>query len=335
MWVPSSQTVRWSDIPNDRILEFDPATGRAREYATGVEFTNGRTLDAEGRVVQCSHGLRRVERDDDGVVTGLVDRFEGRRLNSPNDVVVARDGAIWFTDPPYGILPGTVEGHEGEQEYGGCYVFRFDPTTAELTPVITDMVHPNGLAFSPDESLLYVADTAGSAHGVPFRIAVYDVAAHGERDNVAAHDPRDNIAADDAPEDIAADDTLEDNARDSLAADDARASLAADAARDSLAADDARPPMCSGGRTFVAFDDDYPSDGFRVDTEGRIWTSAGASVQVFSPDAGLLASVELPERVANLCFGGRDGQDLYITATTSLYRIRTAARDATSAAGRG
>ncbi len=312
MWVPSSQTVRWSDIPNDRILEFDPATGRAREYATGVEFTNGRTLDAEGRVVQCSHGLRRVERDDDGVVTGLVDRFEGRRLNSPNDVVVARDGAIWFTDPPYGILPGTVEGHEGEQEYGGCYVFRFDPTTAELTPVITDMVHPNGLAFSPDESLLYVADTAGSAHGVPFRIAVYDVAAHGERDNVAAHDMRDNIAADDAPEDIAADD-----------------------ARASLAADDARAPVCSGGRTFVAFDDDHPSDGFRVDTEGRIWTSAGASVQVFSPDAGLLASVELPERVANLCFGGPDGQDLYITATTSLYRIRAAARDATSAALRG
>ena len=275
MWVPSSQTVRWSDIPNDRILEFDPATGRAREYATGVEFTNGRTLDAEGRVVQCSHGRRRVERDDDGVVTGLVDSFEGRRLNSPNDVVVARDGAIWFTDPPYGILPGTVEGHEGEQEYGGCYVFRFDPTTAELTPVITDMVHPNGLAFSPDESLLYVADTAGSAHGVPFRIAVYDIAAH-----------------------------------------------------------EARAGVCSGGRTFVAFDDDHPSDGFRVDTDGRIWTSAGASVQVFSPDAGLLASVELPERVANLCFGGPDGQDLYITATTSLYRIRTAARDATSAARR-
>lgn len=295
MWVPSSQTVRWSDIPNDRILEFDPAMGGTREYATGVEFTNGRTLDAEGRVVQCSHGRRRVERDDDGVVTGLVDSFEGRRLNSPNDVVVARDGAVWFTDPPYGILPGTVEGHEGEQEYGGCYVFRFDPTTAELTPVITDMVHPNGLAFSPDESLLYVADTAGSAHGVPFRIAVYDVAAH----DVATRD---------------------------LAADDARAAIAAD---------DARARVCSGGRTFVAFDDDHPSDGFRVDTEGRIWTSAGASVQVFSPDAGLLASVELPERVANLCFGGPDGQDLYITATTSLYRIRTTARDATSAAGRG
>ncbi|WP_422934469.1 SMP-30/gluconolactonase/LRE family protein [Sinomonas sp. P47F7] len=273
VWVPSSQTVRWSDIPNDRILEFDPATGEAREYATGVEFTNGRTLDSEGRVVQCSHGRRRIERDAGGVVTGLVDSFEGRRLNSPNDVVVASDGSIWFTDPPYGILPGTVEGHEGEQEYGGCYVFRFSPSTGELTPVITDMVHPNGLAFSPDESVLYVADTAGAAHAVPFRIAAYDVAAHN-------------------------------------------------------GTDDARGGSLSGGRTFVAFDGDHPSDGFRVDTEGRVWTSAGASVQVYTPEAELVATLELPERVANVCFGGPDGADLYLTATTSLYRIRTTARDA-------
>ena len=122
VWVPSSQAVRWSDIPNDRILEFYPATGMTREYATGVEFTNGRTLDADGSVVQCSHGQRRVERDREGTVTALVDSFGGRRLNSPNDVVIARDGTIWFTDPPYGILPGTVERHEGEQEYAGCYV---------------------------------------------------------------------------------------------------------------------------------------------------------------------------------------------------------------------
>lgn len=264
VWVPSSQAVRWSDIPNDRILEFSSAAGITREYATGVEFTNGRTLDTDESVVQCSHGQRRVERDRDGTVTTLVDSFEGRRLNSPNDVVIARDGTIWFTDPPYGILSGTVEGHEGDQEYGGCYVFRYDPATDTLTDVIKDLVHPNGLAFSPDESVLYVADTAGPSHSVPLRIAAYDVA----------------------------------------------------------------DGTCSLAGTFIGFDDDHPADGLRVDVQGRIWTSAGPTVQVYSPSAKLLATLPLPERAANLCFGGLDGQDLYITATTSLYRIRTNTRDA-------
>jgi gluconolactonase len=194
----------------------------------------------------------------------VVDTFEGRRLNSPNDVIVARDGAVWFTDPPYGILPGTTEGYEGEQEYGGCYVFRFDPAGGELTPVVTDLVHPNGLAFSPDESLLYVADTAGPSHGVPFRIAVYDV----------------------------------------------------------------RDGRCHGGRSFVELDDDHLADGFRVDVEGRLWTSAGPSVRVYSPGGELLDTVEVPETVSNVCFGGPDGRDLYLTATTSLYRLRTSTRDA-------
>lgn len=264
VWIPSSGTVRWSDIPNNRILEFDAATGRAREYATDVEFTNGRTLDHDGSVVQCSHGRRRVERDRDGTVTAVVDSFEGHRLNSPNDVVVARDGSIWFTDPPYGILPGTPEGHEGKLEYGGCYVFRFQPSTGTLTAVITDMVHPNGLAFSPDESILYVADTAGPGRGVPLRMAAYDV--DGDR--------------------------------------------------------------CSGGRTFIEFEEGYPSDGFRVDVEGRVWTSAGPSVRVYSPRAQLLATIEVPEKVANVCFGGPDGQDLYVAASSSLYRIRTRTTDA-------
>ncbi|MGO4236014.1 SMP-30/gluconolactonase/LRE family protein [Pseudarthrobacter sp. YAF2] len=264
LWVPSTQTVRWSDIPNNRILEFDPATGTAGEYARDVEFTNGRTLDVDGSVVQCSHGRRRVERDRDGTVTGLVASYQGRRLNSPNDVVVASDASIWFTDPPYGILPGTKEGHEGEQEYGGCYVFRLDPASGTLAAVITDLVHPNGLAFSPDETLLYVADTAGARYGVPLRIVAY-----GLRDGA-----------------------------------------------------------CGPGRVVVEFPDGQAADGLRVDVEGRIWTSAGPAVRVYSPSFELLDSVDVPETVSNLCFGGPDGQDLYITATTSLYRIRTATRDA-------
>lgn len=265
LWIPLWQTVRWSDIPNNRILEFSPATGTTREYATGVEYTNGRTLHPDGSVVQCSHGRRRVERDHDGVVTPMIDAFGEHRLNSPNDVVVAGDGTVWFTDPPYGILAGTVEGHEGEQEYGGCYVFRLDPESQEITPVVTDLVHPNGLAFSPDESLLYVSDTAGRSRGVPFRIAAYPV----------------------------------------------------------------EGGACGEGRTFVELEDDAPSDGFRVDVEGRVWTSAGPSVRVYSPDGNLLTAIDVPEKVSNLCFGGVDGHDLYITATTSLYRVRTSTRDTT------
>ncbi|VXB26381.1 Gluconolactonase [Arthrobacter sp. 9AX] len=264
LWVPSSQTVRWSDIPNDRILEFDPATGLTREYARGVGFSNGRTLDADGTVIQCSHGRRRVERDRGGAVTGLIGSFRGRMLNSPNDVVVARDSSIWFTDPPYGILPGTKEGHEGEQEYGGCYVFRFQPAEGILTPMITDLVHPNGLAFSSDESVLYVADTAGPAHGVPLRVVAYDV----------------------------------------------------------------RGDACHRNGTALELEDGHAADGLRVDVQDRIWTSAGPAVRIYSPSFELLGTVEVPERVSNLCFGGPDGQDLYITATTSLYRIRTTTRGA-------
>ncbi|MEW1804815.1 SMP-30/gluconolactonase/LRE family protein [Pseudarthrobacter sp. NPDC080039] len=264
VWVPSSQTLRWSDIPNDRILEFDPVSGRTREYAAGVEYTNGRTLDADGSVVQCSHGRRRVERDSGGSITSLVDSFNGRQLNSPNDVVVARDSGVWFTDPPYGILPGTKEGHEGEQEYGGSYVFRFEPASGTLTAVVTDLVHPNGLAFSPDESVLYVADTAGPRYGVPLRIAAYAVS-------------------------------------------------------------DGR---CGPRTGTLELEDDRPADGLRVDVDGRIWTSAGSSVRIYSPSFELLHTMEVPETVANLCFGGPDGRDLYITATTSLYRIRTTTTDA-------
>ncbi|PWC06414.1 SMP-30/gluconolactonase/LRE family protein [Mycetocola zhujimingii] len=251
LWLPGSESVRFSDIPNNRILEFDRATGETRVHRDDVEYTNGRTLDLEGRVVQCSHGRRAVEREVDGEVEVLVDRWAGGRFNSPNDVVVASDGTIWFTDPPYGIQESGREGHPGVEEYGGCFVFRFDPATGVATPVITDMVHPNGLAFSLDEKLLYVADTGGESVR---HIRVYDVAT-GE------------------------------------------------------------------GRVFV-----HPSgtpDGFRVDAEGRVWTSSSDAVQVFSSSGELELNIPVPEVASNVCFGGPDGSELYITASTSLYRIRT------------
>ncbi|WP_026877815.1 SMP-30/gluconolactonase/LRE family protein [Jiangella gansuensis] len=274
VWLPRTRRVRWSDIPNDRILEWDLASGETIVYAAGVEYTNGRTLDLDGHVVQCSHGRRRVERDVDGVVTAVVDDNAGRRFNSPNDVVVASDGSIWFTDPPYGILEGGREGHPGEQEYGGCHVFRYDERTGELSAVVTDMVRPNGLAFSPDESVLYVTDTGA--------------------------DP--GITGDDPPR--------------------------------SIRAYDVRHGRCENGRLFVTVRPGA-ADGIRVDVEGRVWASSGDSVQVFTPGGERVAVVPVPEEVANLCFGGDDGAELFITATTSLYRIRTTTRQAERpAAGR-
>lgn len=159
VWLPDRRAVRYSDIPADRILEFSEVTGAVTVYSDAAEFANGRTLGLDGTVVQCSHGRRAVERDDGQRVTTLVDSWDGRRLNSPNDVVVKSDGTIWFSDPSYGIAkPG--EGHPGELEYGGHHVFRFDPATGRLDAVVVDVEMPNGLAFSPDETVLYVADSA-------------------------------------------------------------------------------------------------------------------------------------------------------------------------------
>ncbi|MDQ7910370.1 SMP-30/gluconolactonase/LRE family protein [Phytohabitans sp. ZYX-F-186] len=158
-WLPAAGRLRWSDIPNDRILEYDPASGRTTIHRERAGFVNGRTLDRAGAVVHCSHGRRAVERETAGGVVTIVDRWAGHRLNSPNDVVVGADGAIWFTDPPYGII-SDKQGHVAEPEYGGCYVFRHDERTGRTTPVVTDMVHPNGLAFSPDGRTLYVSDTS-------------------------------------------------------------------------------------------------------------------------------------------------------------------------------
>jgi gluconolactonase len=257
VWLPERGSVIWSDIPGNRILEYTPATGETTVYRGEVEFTNGRTLDHDGSIVQCSHGRRRLERDRGGEITPIVDGFDGHRLNSPNDVVVARDGAIWFTDPDYGITQ-PAEGHPGELEYGARWVFRFAPPTGDLVPVVTDMVEPNGLAFSPDESLLYVSDTSEACH-----IRVYDVV----------------------------------------------------------------DGMPANGRVFAEIERGAP-DGFRVDEHGNVWTSSLDAVIVYASDGSRLGEIPIPEKVANLCFGGPDGTELYIAATSSLYRIPTLTKDA-------
>ncbi|MGH3423210.1 MAG: SMP-30/gluconolactonase/LRE family protein [Nocardioidaceae bacterium] len=159
VWLPDRRAVRFSDIPNNRVLEYLVDTGDLDVYRADAGYSNGRTLDLDGSVVECSHGARAVRRDRDGSVTTVVDSWRGHRLNSPNDVVVKSDRTVWFTDPAYGISR-MEEGNLGQTEYGDHFVFRYDPVTQDLDPVVIDVVMPNGLAFSPDESILYVADSS-------------------------------------------------------------------------------------------------------------------------------------------------------------------------------
>lgn len=264
VWLPERRALRWSDIPADRILEWSATTGETSVYAAPAGFANGRILDRSGNVVQCSHGGRRVEREIDGTIEPLVERWARGRFNSPNDVVVARDGSVWFTDPPYGIHPSGREGHPAEPEYGGCYVFRFDERDGSIDAVVTDMVHPNGLAFSPDESILYVAETGSlQVPGTPSAIRAYSI----------------------------------------------------------------RDGSCVDGRAFATVSTGV-TDGLRVDVAGRIWSSSADAIEVFDASGVLLDRIRVPERVANLCFGGDAGDELFIAASTSLYRIRTTTRDA-------
>jgi Gluconolactonase len=175
VYLPYEDAVVWSDVRNDRVLRWSVGDGVSELYAPG-DFANGHTLDRDGRILACEHGTRRVARyEADGSRTSIVDRYEGHRLNSPNDLIVASDGAVWFTDPPYGILDDN-EGHRADSELGGCYVFRFDRGNGELTVVSDAMEHPNGLAFSPDESVLYVSDTsAARIQGGNHHILAFDV----------------------------------------------------------------------------------------------------------------------------------------------------------------
>ncbi len=189
VYLPESDSVIWSDIPNNRILEWSATDGSVSTWRRPSNFTNGHTLDNNGRIVHCSHGARAVLRTEpDGSVSTLVSHVGSARLNSPNDVVVASDDSIWFSDPPYGILSDN-EGYKADSELPGCYVFRFEPATGRLDAVVTDMIYPNGLAFSPDESILYVSDTSEAPMGEAGRhhVRAYDVVQDGQVPVVAVN----------------------------------------------------------------------------------------------------------------------------------------------------
>ncbi|MEW9309050.1 SMP-30/gluconolactonase/LRE family protein [Labrys neptuniae] len=257
-YFPAARSLVWSDIPNDRMLRLDECSGSVSVFRHPAGHSNGNTVDRQGRLVTCEHGGRRVSRTDiDGRVITLADRHDGKRLNSPNDVVVQSNGDIWFSDPTYGI-DSDYEGHQADSEQGANRVYRLD-ASGKLSVVADDFVQPNGLAFSPDEKLLYVVDT-GRSH-------VPDGPAHIRRFAVG-----ENGALVD----------------------------------EGLFAD------CTAG--FF--------DGLRVDTQGRIWTSAGDGVHCYDPDGSLIGKILVPEVVANVCFGGLKRNYLYICGTTSLYGVR-------------
>ncbi|GFE49517.1 gluconolactonase [Roseobacter cerasinus] len=254
VWFGDAGCLLFSDIPNNRILRWTPEVG-ITTYRAPSNYANGHTRDRQGRLISCEHGTRRVTRTEhDGSITVIADSFDGKPLNSPNDVVVKSDGSIWFSDPHYGIMTN-YEGFASPQE-NACVVYRADPETGALDVMVDDMNCPNGLAFSPDESLLYVADTGRMFSEDAQHIRVYDVTKDG----------------------------------------------------------------VENGRLFHKIDTGI-ADGFRLDSDGNLWSSAADGVHCIAPDGRLLGKILVPELVSNICFGGRAKHELYITATTSLYRI--------------
>jgi gluconolactonase len=258
VYVGDARCLLWSDIPNNRILRWDEQTGAVSAFRQPSNNANGNTRDRQGRLVTCEHDARRVTRTEhDGSITVLADSYQGKQLNSPNDVVVVSDGAVWFTDPPFGIL-GYYEGHKAASELTPA-VYRLDPRNHELTCVTADVEGPNGLAFSPDEKTLYVVASRAN----PRKLIAFDV---------------------------------QDGAR------------------------------LANARVFIDAGPGTP-DGFRVDVDGNLWCGWGMGdpaldgVRIFSPQGEPIGHIALPERCANLCFGGRYRNRLFMAASHSLYAL--------------
>ncbi len=266
VWFGDGRFLLWSDIPNDRLMKWEEETGAVSLFRRPSHYANGNTRDREGRLITCEHSSQSVTRTEhDGRITTLADSFEGKRLTGPNDVVVKSDGSIWFSDNGAGTR-GHYLGHKAEQELP-YRVYRCDPATGRLAVVVDDMGRPNGLAFSPDESRLYVVDTPMTGAKTT---RVYDLDEEG-----------------------------------------------------------------SGLRNGRLFFDASPgfADGIRCDGEGNLWAgfSGGEGedgVAVFAPDGTLLGRILLPERCANLCFGGQKRNRLFMAASQSIYSLYVEAQGA-------
>ena len=261
VWFGDGHYLLWSDIPNNRILKWEEETGQVSTYRRPTDFANGHTRDRQGRLVTCEHGGRRVTRTEyDGSLTVLMDSWQGKKLNSPNDVVVKSDGSIWFTDPPFGIH-GNYEGNKAEPEVPQA-VYRIDGQTGQASIVADDVLGPNGLCFSPDEKILYIVESRGQ----PYRkILASDVTADGT--------------------------------------------------------------AIRNKRVFVDAGPGGTPDGMRCDVDGNIWAGWGMGtaeldgVMVFAPDGTPIGRIALPERCANVCFGGLKRNRLFMAASQSLYAL--------------
>ena len=259
VWFGDGRYLLWSDIPNNRIMRWDETTGQASVFRAPSNNANGNTRDRQGRLITCEHGARRVTRTEyDGSITVLMDHWQGKRLNSPNDVVVKSDGSIWFTDPPFG-LQSDYEGTIADQEIPAC-VYRIDAQSGVPSIVADNVTGPNGLCFSPDESLLYVVES----RAVPSRkIRVFDV-------------------------------------------------------RNGTTLADSRIFIDAGPGT---------PDGIRCDIHGNIWAGWGMGtpeldgVMVFNPAGVAIGRIALPERSANICFGGAKRNRLFMAAGHALYAL--------------
>jgi gluconolactonase len=258
VWFGDGRFLLWSDIPNNRMMKWEEETGAVTVFRKPSNNTNGNTRDRQGRLVSCEHDTRRVTRTEyDGTITVLLDSYEGKPLNSPNDVVVKSDDSVWFTDPPFGIL-GNYEGHVATPELP-TNVYRIDGKTGQATVATSDVNRPNGLCFSPDETRLYVVESGVS----PRVIRVFDVVDGGTK--------------------------------------------------------------LASGRVFVDAGKGLP-DGMRCDVDGNLWCGFGGGegedgVAVFTPDGKLIGRILLPERCANLCFGGLKRNRLFMTGSQSLYSL--------------
>jgi len=258
VWLGDSRSLVWSDVPGNRMHRWDEETGQTSVFRSPSGHANGNTRDRRGRLLTCEHGGRRVSRTEyDGCVVTLMDRFEGKRLNSPNDIVCKSDRSIWFTDPSFGIL-GHYEGARAEAELP-TNVYRLD-TSGKASVVAEGINQPNGLAFSPDEKILYIVES----RSVPRKILAYDVV---------------------------------------------------------------EGRTLANRRVLIDAGPKGTPDGFRVDVDGNLWCGWGMGeagldgVHIFNPAGKLIGRIDLPERCANVCFGGVQRNRLFMAATTSIYAL--------------
>jgi gluconolactonase len=259
VWFGDMRCLIWSDVPGNCMYRWDEETGAVTPFRKPSNMGNGNTRDRQGRLITCEHLSRRVTRTEyDGAITVVCDNYEGKRLNSPNDVVVKSDGSIWFTDPRFGIL-GNYEGAIADSELP-MNVYRVDGATGAVTVAAEGINAPNGLAFSPDEKKIYIVESRSE----PRRILVFDLTEDGL--------------------------------------------------------------IAGGGKVLIDSGPQGSPDGFRVDIDGNLWCGWGMSpeldgVRVFTAQGEAIGHITLPERCANVCFGGVKRNRLFMAAAHSLYAL--------------